>query len=71
MVNLSAGGCGIEGIKLVGGKYLTLLVVFPEEQSPIIIDLAAVRWAAKGQAGFEFLWMRPTQQARMQQVLPY
>ena len=70
VMNLSSSGCGIESSQPLHGKYLTLTLILPEQESPITVELAAVRWAGEQMAGLEFIRMRREEQTRVQQVLP-
>ena len=70
LLDLSAEGCRIEcASRLPVNTYLSLrLVIFPDEP-PILVDLAAVRWADETQCGVQFLSVQPQQAERLQHFL--
>ena len=70
LLDLSAEGCRIEcASRLPVNTYLSLrLVIFPDEP-PILVDLAAVRWADETQCGVQFLSVQPQQAERLQDFL--
>jgi len=71
VINLSAGGAGIESDKNVQkGTFLDLHVHLPGHEGTILeVDLAAVRWAAGNRFGVEFLRIRTEEQQRLNQLV--
>jgi hypothetical protein len=70
VVDLSLGGCGIEGHEgLKDAKYLGLVLSPPGSDEPIKVELAAVRWVGDQQAGLEFVRMKPAERERLQALL--
>lgn len=58
MYDLSVGGCAVESITTVEtGAALTLSIHAPDENTPITIESAAVRWTLLGEFGLEFIGM--------------
>ena len=56
--NLSTGGCAVRSAQSVQqGMYVSLRLSLPDQDEPVKVDLAAVRWAAEGAFGVEFLQM--------------
>ncbi len=70
MVTLSLGGCGIESDQNVQqGKQLTLCIFMPEQDAPVVVDRAQVRWTVRGLFGLEFLAMQQEEQARLRRFV--
>lgn len=70
VLNISPCGCGIESDRNVQkGTFLDLRVQLPESETPIEVDLAAVRWSLGQRFGLEFLRMRSEEQARLRRIL--
>lgn len=70
VVDLSLGGCGIEGQEgLKDAKYLGLMLCAPGSKDPIKVELAAVRWVGDQQAGLEFVRMNPDQRNRLHELI--
>ena len=70
VVNLSRQGCAIHSTTPVHtGDYLHVLIFPGANQSPIEIEVAQVRWAAKGQFGVEFLTLAPYEANRLENML--
>ena len=68
--NLSSGGCRIEGDTiLLRDAYVELRVYVPDQGSPMVVDLAAVRWALGWSFGVEFIKMEPEMKERLQQLI--
>ncbi len=56
--NLSTGGCAVTSAQTAQrGANLTLRILLPDQEEPVKIDLAAVRWSGGGALGVEFLQM--------------
>ncbi len=63
-------GCRLESAAPVAvNTYLELSLQPSPTAPPIIVELAAVRWVAKGQLGIEFLGLRAEQQTQLQQLV--
>lgn len=70
LTNLSTGGCKIEGDTILfRDAYVELRVYVPDQGSPMVIDLAAVRWALGWSFGVEFIKMEPEMKERLQQLI--
>ncbi len=70
VVNLSLGGCGIESDQDVQqGKQLTLRIFMPEQDAPVVVDRAQVRWTVRGLFGLEFLTMQQEEQERLRRFV--
>lgn len=70
IVDLTSGGCCVESPMLVPvTTYLELRLQVSLREPPILVDLAAVRWALGSHLGVEFLSLRPDHQARLQRIV--
>jgi hypothetical protein len=70
VLNISVCGCGIESDRNVQkGTFLDLRVQLPEPETPIEVELAAVRWSLGQKFGLEFLRMRSEEQERLRRIL--
>ncbi|HEY7532331.1 MAG TPA: PilZ domain-containing protein [Nitrospiraceae bacterium] len=70
IVNLSEGGCCVEtDSRVFTGIQLSLRLHVPNEDSPIQIDQAAVRWNRGREIGVGFITMTPLNQKRIADVL--
>ena len=70
VVNLSLGGCGFESDQNVQqGKELTLRIFMPDQDAPVVVDRAQVRWTVRGLFGLEFLAMQPEEQERLRRFV--
>jgi c-di-GMP-binding flagellar brake protein YcgR len=68
--NLSSGGCKIESdIRVRDTQLLVLRLAIPQETSPVVIDVAAVRWSHSRTFGVQFLSMKETEQQRIDRYL--
>ena len=66
VIDLSLSGCGVQTTTLLRrGLSLSLSVTSPDEQAPIDIHLATVRWALGGKCGLEFIRMGAEQRERL------
>ncbi len=56
LLNLSASGCAVQSTMLVRkGAYLELALVVPDQETPVPIELARVRWVSGVRFGLHFL----------------
>ena len=56
LVNLSTGGCAVESDTLFqNGEHLELRLYLPNEDPPLQVDLARVRWSSGRAYGLEFI----------------
>ncbi len=71
VVNLSLEGCTIESEqKVPGWKYLTLRIFLPNQDAPLVVDRAQVRWSRRRRLlVLEFLAMQPEQQVRLRRFV--
>ena len=66
VVNLSLGGCAVDSEQNVQeGKYLTLRIFIPDQDAPLVVDRAQVRWSAGRLFALEFLALQPQEQERL------
>jgi hypothetical protein len=70
IVNLSEGGCCVEtDSRVYTGIQLALRLHVPEEETPIRIDQAAVRWNRGREIGVGFITVAPPHKERLEQLL--
>ena len=70
VLNLSTGGCRLRGDRsLKDSPYLRLLLYSPEDNVPIKVELAIIRWVSDDEFGIEFIRMHAEQQQRLRQLL--
>ncbi len=56
LLNLSASGCAVQSTMLVRkGAYLELALVATDQEIPVPIELARVRWVSGARFGLHFL----------------
>ncbi len=56
--NLSTGGCAVTSAQTAQrGAYPSLRLSLPDQEEPVKVDLAVVRWSGGGAFGVEFLRM--------------
>lgn len=56
ILNVSAEGCAITSDTIVGtAVYLQLTMQLREQEEPVQVDLAAVRWVSATRFGIEFI----------------
>jgi hypothetical protein len=68
--NLSTGGCKIESdIQARDTHLLVLRLSLPQETLPVVIDVAAVRWAKRPTFGVQFLSVKAGEQQRLDRYL--
>ncbi|MEC4668208.1 MAG: PilZ domain-containing protein [Nitrospirota bacterium] len=51
------------------GTYLTLRIALPDQEIPLEVDQAVVRWSTGHEFGLEFLSMQPDAQERLNRFL--
>ncbi|MFQ5992065.1 MAG: PilZ domain-containing protein [Nitrospiraceae bacterium] len=70
LVNLSMSGCGAESSDQVQARqHLALLLHLPDNEPPMEVDLATVRWSQGQQFGLEFMYVRPEERDRLRQFI--
>jgi len=68
--NLSMGGCVLESdSNLRRGDHMKLRINLPEQESPIQVGLATVRWVKGQESGLGFINMEPEEQARLRRFI--
>lgn len=70
--NLSLGGCRMNGnLAVRRGQHLTLRLRLPGQESPIIIERAAVRWVVENDFGLQFMSIPFRDRARLEGLLQW
>lgn len=70
LYNLSASGCAVEGAEsMQSGDYLELSIALPDDDEPLTIELAGVRWATRREFGAQFISMSSSDRKRLQSHL--
>jgi c-di-GMP-binding flagellar brake protein YcgR len=70
ILNVSAEGCAITSEVVVDvAIYLQLTMQLLEQEQPVQIDLAAVRWASATRFGVEFIKIRPGEEERLKKFV--
>jgi hypothetical protein len=70
LVNVGLPGCAIESPRLLRiGQLVKLSVLLPDDQEPLVITLAKVKWWADGYAGLEFLFVFPQEESRLRDLV--
>lgn len=70
VVNLSLKGCRVAGdLDVEVGGYLSIHLHVPNQATPIVVDLAGVRWATDHACGLEFVSMWPGEEQRLGRFL--
>jgi hypothetical protein len=70
LLDLSISGCRIESpADVQAGTTLEVRIMVREQESPIEIRQAAVRWSREHQFGLEFVTMTPNEWTRLQQTV--
>jgi hypothetical protein len=70
VVNLSRGGCAVQGrVPVCKGDYLRIRIFPAPNLSPIEVGLAPVRWSTNDQFGVEFITLTPQDARRLQSYL--
>ena len=68
--NLSMGGCVLESDSSVRrGDHMKLRINLPEQESPILVGLATVRWVKGQESGLGFINVDTEQQKRLRRLL--
>ncbi|HYM38426.1 MAG TPA: PilZ domain-containing protein [Nitrospiraceae bacterium] len=68
--NLTTQGCGIRSdTPVTQGAYLTLHIHLPESPTPLLIEMAAVRWARTTEFGANFVSMPEAERERLRRTL--
>ncbi|WP_447979385.1 PilZ domain-containing protein [Candidatus Nitrospira bockiana] len=68
--NLSTSGCKIDSSVTVTEEMLLVLrLAVPGEGSPVVVDVAAVRWVVPPCFGVQFVSMHPAEQERLDRYL--
>ncbi len=68
--NLSMEGCAVESdqnVKL--GKFLTLRIHMPDQDAPLVVNRAEVRWSVRRLVELEFLAMQPKEKERLRRFV--
>jgi hypothetical protein len=70
LLDLSIEGCRMEcADQLSVNTYLSLRLLLTDEEPPVLVDLAAVRWVRGKDCGIQFLSIQPLQLHRLEQFL--
>ena len=70
ILNLSADGCAITSATVAAtAAYLQLTMQLREQEEPVHVDLAAVRWSAAARFGVEFIKVRPDEGERLKRFV--
>ncbi len=71
VINVSEGGWKVQShhTRVPKGAYLTLQISLPNEDTPIKVDEAVVRWSKGREFGLEFVRMQPEEQARLRRFI--
>ncbi len=70
LYNLSSGGCAVRSKTAVQtGTYLSLRIRVPNRSSPLLVQLASVRWTDRQEFGLQFLLLQSDEQACLADLL--
>ncbi len=70
MLNLSNEGCAVvSGKRVQPATYLSMRIQLTEQDAPLEIELAAVRWVSGENFGLEFIRIRPDAQERLKRFV--
>jgi hypothetical protein len=70
--DLSLGGCKIfSNLALKSGQHLTLRLHLPGQESPIVVEKAAVRWAVGNAFGLQFMSVLSSERERLEGLLQW
>ncbi|TLY13469.1 MAG: PilZ domain-containing protein [Nitrospirae bacterium] len=68
--NLSMKGCKVDSEATVEpGDHVSLSLALPGEESPLVVELATVRWTEERSFGLEFISMWPAAETRLRQLV--
>jgi len=66
IVNVSAEGCAVMSDTVADtAVYLQLSMRLRQQDEPVQVDLAAVRWSSAARFGVEFIKIRPEEEERL------
>jgi c-di-GMP-binding flagellar brake protein YcgR len=70
--NLSLGGCRMNGnLALRRGQHLALRLLLPGQESPIVVERAAVRWVVEKDFGLQFMSIPFRERERLEGLLQW
>jgi c-di-GMP-binding flagellar brake protein YcgR len=70
ILNVSAEGCAITSETSASvAVYLQLSMQLREQDEPVQVDLAAVRWSSSTRFGVEFIKIRPEEEERLKKFV--
>jgi hypothetical protein len=70
--NLSLEGCRMNGnLALRRGQHLTLRLLLPGQESPIVVERAAVRWVVERDFGLQFMSIPFSERERLEGLLQW
>ena len=70
MLNVSGEGCAItSGTVVDKARYLQLTMQLREQEEPVQVDLAVVRWVSSTRFGVEFIKMSPQEEERLKKFV--
>jgi c-di-GMP-binding flagellar brake protein YcgR len=70
ILNVSAEGCAITSETVAGAAvYLQLTMQLREQEEPVQVELAAVRWSSATMFGIEFIKIRPEEGERLKKFV--
>ena len=70
--DLSLGGCKItSNLALRSGQHLTLRLHLPGQESPIVVEKAAVRWVVGNAFGLQFMSLLSSERERLEGLLQW
>lgn len=70
--NLSLGGCRMKGnLAVRRGQHLTLRFHLPGQESPIVVERAAVRWVVENDFGLQFMSIPFSERERLEGLLQW
>jgi hypothetical protein len=68
--NLSMKGCKVESEATVEpGDHVSLSLTISGDESPLVVELATVRWVEERSFGLEFISMWPAAETRLRQLV--
>jgi len=70
--DLSLGGCKINGnLAVTHGQHLPLRLHLPGQESPIVVERAAVRWVGEKDFGLQFMSIPSRERERLGELLQW